>query len=490
MSTHLIIVEKPIDWQRGFPDVEVISAKEYLSDSERFKTKGLRLINLCRNFNYLSTGYYCSLLAEARQHRVIPSINTVTNLSSKSIYSLDVWNLDEIVDKVLRKYSAQQETDAFSFYVFFGQSERAELQDIARQLFELFAAPLLRVEFRFARRWQIHSIKTVAINTLVDENAVFFADCLNRYLSSPWRNRKNRSQARYDIAILHNPEEKLPPSNSSALKKFIEAGKKIGADVELITRKDFNRLAEYDGLLIRETTAINHYTYRFARKAESEGLAVIDDPSSIIRCCNKVYLAELLAHNKVNTPRTTILRKGDKTDYFQRCEYPLVIKIPDGSFSRGVYKVEDAAKAEEVVRKLFKESDLLLAQEYLYTDYDWRVGILNHEVMYVCQYFMSPKHWQIVKHKDDGSSDLGRHLCVNPAAAPAHVVKAAQQAARLIGNGLYGVDVKEKDGKAYVIEVNDNPNLDAGVEDGILGAQLYIQLMSDLVRRIELRRKS
>ncbi|MBP6725194.1 MAG: RimK-like ATPgrasp N-terminal domain-containing protein, partial [Halioglobus sp.] len=27
-----------------------------------------RIINLCRNFDYLSEGYYCSLLAEARGH--------------------------------------------------------------------------------------------------------------------------------------------------------------------------------------------------------------------------------------------------------------------------------------------------------------------------------------------------------------------------------------------------------------------------------------
>jgi hypothetical protein len=40
-----------------------------------------------------------------------------------------------------------------------------------------------------------------------------------------------------------------------------------------------------------------------------------------------------------------------------------------------------------------------------------------------------------------------------------------------------------------VIEVNDNPNLDIGVEDAVLKDELYKRLLSDLVRRIEARRR-
>ena len=34
-----------------------------------------------------------------------------------------------------------------------------------------------------------------------------------------------------------------------------------------------------------------------------------------------------------------------------------------------------------------------------------------------------------------------------------------------LGNSLYGIDIKEIDGSYLVIEVNDNPNIDAGSED-------------------------
>ncbi|MDT1852802.1 ATP-grasp domain-containing protein, partial [Acinetobacter baumannii] len=84
------------------------------------------------------------------------------------------------------------------------------------------------------------------------------------------------------------------PSNPGALARFAAAGRELGVEVAPIGRQDYARLAEFDALFIRETTAINPHTYLFAKKAESEGLVVIDDPSSILRCTNKVYLADLL----------------------------------------------------------------------------------------------------------------------------------------------------------------------------------------------------
>lgn len=45
--------------------------------------------------------------------------------------------------------------------------------------------------------------------------------------------------------------------------------------------------------------------------------------------------------------------------------------------------------------------------------------------------------------------------------------------ANLIGDGLYGVDLKQAGDKVVVIEVNDNPNIDCGVEDVYLGDDLY-----------------
>ena len=51
---------------------------------------------------------------------------------------------------------------------------------------------------------------------------------------------------------------------------------------------------------------------------------------------------------------------------------------------------------------------MILAQEFMYTEFDWRVGVLNRQPIFVCQYLMAKKHWQIVKHNTDGRSSKGR----------------------------------------------------------------------------------
>ena len=53
-----------------------------------------------------------------------------------------------------------------------------------------------------------------------------------------------------------------------------------------------------------------------------------------------------------------------------------------------------------------------------------------------------------------------------------------------MGKGLYGIDVKEVEGKALVIEINDNPNIDFGVEDGLYGDLVYNTILTSLKDRL------
>jgi glutathione synthase/RimK-type ligase-like ATP-grasp enzyme len=70
---------------------------------------------------------------------------------------------------------------------------------------------------------------------------------------------------------------------------------------------------------------------------------------------------------------------------------------------------------------------------------------------------------------------------------PKAVLQAATKAAKVVGNGLYGVDIKQAGNKVYVIEVNDNPSIDAGVEDKYLGKTLYELIMQEFADRLEQR---
>jgi len=490
MALHLVVVESLKDWQPDYPNVRVVTARDYLAGPDYLKAKDLRIINLCRSYRYLSTGYYCSLLAEPRSHRVLPSVRTLTNLSSKSIYSLNAEDLDGLIQRSFKKRPATG--TEFDLPIFFGRSVDPELQDLARQIFDLFPCPLLKVEFRFQGKWHIDTVKAAPLNGLASGvHRPFFIEALNGYLAKPWRALRPRNPARWDLAVLRNPAEKMPPSNALALQKFAKAGKKQGVDVELIEKRDYERLAEYDALFIRETTGIDHYTYRFARKAQLEGLAVIDDPDSILKCTNKVYLAELMAAQRIPAPKTRVMQKGvqESLDSGIELGFPVVLKIPDGSFSRGVVKADNLRQFRELTERLFKESDLILAQEFLYTEFDWRIGILNGQPLFACQYFMSRKHWQVVKHQASGKTIEGGFKTLPVEAVPKAVVDTALSLAKQIGDGLYGVDLKQNEQGVYVIEINDNPNIDAGIEDQLLGDKLYEMIIGEFVRRLEARRR-
>ena len=286
--------------------------------------------------------------------------------------------------------------------------------------------------------------------------------------------------------MLYDPNEKMPPSSPESIKHFIRIAEKHSVDIEPITKRQLAELAEYDGLFIRENTSIDNHTYRFARRAWQEGMPVIDDPISMIRCTNKVFLMELLSQNQVATPPTVILAEDtDLAKAKDELGLPLVVKIPDGSFSRGVHKVDNDEALKRIAEELFEETDLLLAQKFLPTEFDWRVGVLAGEPLFVCQYRMARGHWQVVKYRPDGSSHEGGFRTFELDKAPGELIDIAVRAARPIGDGFYGVDIKETPTGFVVMEVNDNPNLEHGIEDQVGKDEIWIRLLKWFIERFK-----
>ena len=489
-SSFLVVVEQHKDWPSDALPARCMTVAEYLALAPGVLAPGTPILNLCRNYRYLSDGYYCSLLAEARGHRVYPSVKTINDLSRKAAYRIDTGELDLALDAVLAQQDPHAVPSEFTLDIFFGRTDFDLLAGLACSIFETFPAPLMRVEFERSDSWHISAIKMQSVAALDMRQHELLAEALETFrpaVHSACGTRKWR----YQLAILQDPDEALPPSNPAALHHFIEAGRELDMHVTLIDKKDYADLARYDALFIRETTAINHHTYLFAKKAEAEGLVVIDDPTSILRCTNKIYLANLLWEHSIPTPRTFVLQREQLEDIEwleQQIGYPMVMKVPDGAFSRGVSKAADRAEFQRTAQELLKHSSLILVQEYLYTDFDWRIGVLNREVIYASQYFMSKGHWQVAKRDAEGKAEFGASRSVPLDTVPPEILQRALQAAGLIGDSLYGVDMKMSARGAVVIEVNDNPNLDAGNEDSVLGSELYRTVLRDLIRRIELQR--
>lgn len=463
-------------------DLKAIDFASYLRDYPKRDEPKTRVINLCESSRYLSQGYYCSLLAEARGHDVLPSVKTLNSLREPT----QILASKKYLDKAMFGDAAE-----LSAFICFGRVQDDRLQKLAAMVYQEYPTPFLRVIVKQGAEKLTLVIELLNVSALNETEQDFFNLVVNELANTAWKKRQGTKKMRWDVAMLVNPNEPSAPSNKGALSRFVKAGEKLGIAVHMVEASAGINLAHFDGLFIRETTGIDHHTYRLAQHAEKLGLVVIDDPNSILRCCNKVFLHDAFNYQKVPSLKTLILADQNPETLAmieQTFGYPLVLKMPEGSFSKGVFKVKTREELEEKLAQLFAESALVLAQEFMFTEYDWRIGVINGRALYACRYYMARNHWQIYNHKSKRNFS-GAFDSLPTFEVPKAVLSSALKAATVIGDGFYGIDIKEVDGKAFVLEVNDNPSIDFGVEDKYLGEELYMQIMSEFLRRLESRGK-
>ena len=277
---------------------------------------------------------------------------------------------------------------------------------------------------------------------------------------------------RFTLAVMYDASEEEPPSSLKTIQKLIEIGKRRRVT---ITCGNFQRLQElnFDALFIRQTTLPGNDAHKLACLAELHKIPVIDDPASIEASCDKLEMAVRFASAGLPTPLSRSLRiKGLDKETFRIVKqqiapfgYPIVIKDPASSFSRGVFKAENEHELHTILTRLKFTCSHVQAQEFVPTRFDWRIGVLNNRAIYCCQYNMVPGHWQVIKNNLDGTYTDGSYVTLRPGLWPQDICSLAVRAASCVGTGLYGVDIKETKHGPLVIEVNDNPSIDIGEED-------------------------
>lgn len=482
----LFVVSRLRDWPFQLPGVQVVSARAYLSDPAYTGCAATKVFNLCNFSRYQGRGYYVSMLAEARGHEPLPDIKAIEDLQSEST----VQSLADGLDRLIQSALPQGGAATFELSSYFGRAANGQCAQLSEQLFNLLRMPLLQARFeRDGARWHLRSVHAMTLDDIAPDcmriAAQAAADCLQGHQH---RTREPAAQ-QPRLAILRTPGCQALPSNPAAIQKFQEAAEALGMRSEVIAQADAaDRVAEFDALFIRDTTNVNHYTYQLARQADMAGLVVMDDPDSILKCNNKVYMTELLNRHHVPTLKTMMVHRDNIEQVIPALGLPCILKQPDGAFSVGVEKIESREALLARAEALFATSELILAQEYMPTEFDWRIGVLDRKPLFVCKYFMAAGHWQIIKHEENRQPREGATMALALNEAPHDVIDVAMQAANLIGDGFYGVDLKQRGKQCYIIEINDNPNVDAGNEDGVLKDALYREVMHVFRNRIEARK--
>ena len=462
-------------------DVEVVTGKAFITSAAFRNSRHLKVLNLCRSHRYQSIGYYVSLLASARGLKPDPAVVTIQDMKSPAMLRQATVELTALIQESLMHVKRA----TFDLDIFFGHASDERCARLSSQLTRMFHAPLMRAHFVREESWTLKRIGPLPPRDIPLKLRATVTNAANAYISGKKSFSLPRKKGpRFNLAIMTNPSDEQGPSNAQALRRFVKAAEKRQIEAELITRDDAPRIAEFDALFIRETTAVNHYTYRIARSAESQGLVVIDDPDSILKCTNKVFLTELLQANAIPAPRSVLIHRKNVATAATTLGFPLVLKQPDGSFSRGVKKASTVKELMTNANAMLESSELVLAQEFMQTEFDWRVGVLDGKPLYVCKYHMADRHWQIINRAARGDDRYGLVECIPVDIAPKRLISLSLKAAALIGNGFYGLDLKQSGKDFYLIEINDNPTVDYDLEDALLKDELYLRIMDVFLRRI------
>ena len=481
MPNQLIVVETVIPWLKDVTSIPVIQAEDYIKDPQYLKKNNLKVFNLCQSYAYQSLGYYVSLMATARNHRVVPNVATLNDFSDPLI----ITSFGEEADSIIQSTLSKETSLTLTVTSIFGFTPNPRYEKMLKSLFQVFEAPFVAFTFEKGRRWKVTQAKVVSLAD-VDDN-LFLKTATERYFQQKRMGHFRLKDYLYDLAILYDPDEQEPPSNRTALAKFKTIAQKYGFYVEFITKDDYARLTEFDALLIRTTTNVNDISYQFSRYAYAEGLVVLDDPWSILKCSNKLFFTESMKKIGLYIPKTMFISSHTSfEEIHQTLDYPIVLKQPDSAFSLGVFKVQNDEELTAKLTPLLNASALVVAQGFIPSAFDWRIGVIDGKPFYACQYYMAHNHWQILNWHSKKRKDREGSVVTLPLEdVPSFILDAAVKAAKAMGDGLYGVDLKEHDEKAYVIEVNDNPSIDHGYEDAYYKDALYHTIIKTLFDRIE-----
>jgi L-2-aminoadipate N-acetyltransferase (EC 2.3.1.-) len=238
---------------------------------------------------------------------------------------------------------------------------------------------------------------------------------------------------------------------------FSEA-RKLGYDVRPLYIKDYadlvgNSIGENLDAVIQR--GVSHSRALISTTLlESQGLRVLNDSLTLMRCENKAITLSLLVKSGVSVPRTAIAFSKEKAlEMARKLGYPVVIKPIEGSWGRMVAKAVD----DDSLYSLMEYQDYTtlqfrtayVIQEFVRKpDRDIRIFVIGDEVP-VGIYRVNKANWKT-------NTALGAKA--EPLKIDPELRELAMKVKDVIGGFFLGIDVFEDQDRGYVVnEVNGVP---------------------------------
>ena len=276
--------------------------------------------------------------------------------------------------------------------------------------------------------------------------------------------------------------------------RIIEAARARGHEIDVIdpiactvvisrfTHRLFARGREvvgHDVVIPRIGASVTDYGLAVLTHFERAGIPSVNSTIAIQRSRDKLRALQYLSAHDVGIPRTAIARTPEAIRGAVDAVggTPVIIKLLKGTQGVGVMKAESPEGVESIIDTLWGLGQNIILQEFIAESQgrDLRAIVIGGELVAAMRR---------TAKKGEFRSNLHRGGNGERAELAAPYVRAALDAARIMGLGIAGVDLLESRHGPRVIEVNSSPGL-RGVEraTGIDVAQRIIAHAERLVQR-------
>jgi len=261
------------------------------------------------------------------------------------------------------------------------------------------------------------------------------------------------------------------------LRLLMEAGKRLGHEIEIISSTDCQLTFSKEGpgilikgktlkelgvkrLLVRANFLGTNVEFRTAviKQFQIAGVAVINNHLAVLRAKNKLRTMQSLGKGKIPMPKTFMISSKEYIDDAVKYigKFPMILKTVTGSHGSGVSIVESKRGLRSVVELIMRNEgpEPLMLQEYVRESKgkDIRVFIVGKRILAAME--------RIATKKGEFRSNFHLGGRVRVAEMSRKEKDVAFSAVKAIGLDMAGVDILRTNDGPKVLEVNANPGLE------------------------------
>ena len=215
---------------------------------------------------------------------------------------------------------------------------------------------------------------------------------------------------------------------------------------------------DYDAVIPRIGHSITKHGVAVLRHLEQLDVWTANTSQGILQSRDKLHSSQILARNRIPTPRTAYVR--DMKDIERAIDavggLPVVVKVTQGTQGQGVFLRHTLRETGNLVQGLLVTGKAVLIQEYIAESHgkDIRALVVGGKVVACMRRKARGREFRSNYHLNG---------TVEKVEISEEYAEVARRAARVLGLNVAGVDLLEGNDGPLVLEVNSSPGLE-GIE--------------------------